>query len=79
MANYYQTDDRDDYFNSLDRSKRSPTTVSVIDPKGIMLFKSVQTWEVRQYYKDSYAKPGDNGKKVWRQKLTELGYTITKG
>jgi len=78
MANYFQTDDRDDYLSQFD-NKRAPTNVTVIDPIGNTIFKSVPTWKVRAYYKKMYCKPGENGKKVWREKLTELGFLIRKG
>lgn len=77
MAKYFQTDDRDDYFAQTDK-EYSVKTVSVFNPKGSKIFNSVQTRFVRDYYKNNYCNIGENGKRIWREKLTELGYRIIK-
>jgi len=76
VMKYFQTDDRDDYFDSLDKRKRKRLiSVSLVDKNGNLIFKEVKTHVLRKYYKDTYLKTG-NGKHIWREGLLKEGYNI---
>ncbi len=74
---YFQTDDRDDYFDSL-RSNNKPkkwSTLTVKDPSGKIILNHVMTYQVRKYIKGKYPEYG-NAKRVWRTALQSKGYTV---
>jgi len=73
---YFQTDDRDDYFETLGKKPRKRLiSVSLFDKKGNEIFKEVRTHVLRKYCKDNYVKIG-NAKHIWREKLIEYGYLV---
>lgn len=75
---YFQTDDRDDYFASLSPERKTPRVTSLTLSKGEkIILDKVRSFEIRYYYRNNHVTNGSNGKRVWRQKLIELGYTIT--
>lgn len=69
---YFQTDD----IPTTKESKPKPL-LKLTSPEGLVIFENVKSWPIRIYYKCKYAPIGSNGKRVWRQKLTDLGYKIT--
>ena len=73
---YFQTDDRDDYFASLEKTSRNRcTSVSLKSPSGKILLKEVPTHKVRTYVKKNYPEFG-NAKKIWRAAIQSKGYTV---
>lgn len=68
---YFQTDDAPSYHIANPRS-----LLKLISPNGVTILDGVQSRFIKDYYKANHAPIGCNGKKVWRQKLTELGYKI---
>lgn len=73
---YFQTDDRDDYFASLDtKSKNRITSVSLIDQKGKTVLSHVPTHKIRSYVRHNYPEFG-NAKKIWRAAIQSKGYTV---
>ena len=73
---YLQTDDRDDYFETLGKKpKRKYKSISLFyDGKEIL--NEVPYFKVREYCAKNYLKKGDKGKKIWRKKLEANGYTV---
>lgn len=48
------------------------------DKNGALIFSDVKSFKIREYYKNTYGiHIGSNGKKIWREELTKLGYTIS--
>lgn len=77
MANYFDTDGMWDYMSQFDKpATKKPTSLS-LRMNGKIILDKVRSWEIRKYYKEKHVIDGSNGKRVWRVKLQELGYTIT--
>lgn len=75
---YFQTDDRDDYFASLQKDRKpSATSLNLLDKNGNVVLKKVKYWKIRNYYKDKYIADGGNGKRIWKEELIKRGYQIT--
>ena len=73
---YFQTDDRDDYFESLEnKSTNRRTSVSLKDPKGKIILSKVPTHKIRDYVKKNYPEFG-NAKKIWRKSIESKGYKV---
>lgn len=73
---YFQTDDRDDYFDSLRTNKpKKYSTVTLLDPNKKVVLKEVQTHKIRAYVKKNFPEFG-NAKKIWRAAITSKGYTV---
>lgn len=69
------------YFQTDDIPVSPPTkprfNLILTSPAGKIIMKEVKSFKIRDYYKLNYGfKIGSNGKKIWREKLTELGYKI---
>lgn len=69
------------YFQTDDIPTSPPTkpryNLMLIDAKGKTLLKNVKHYKIRDYYKENYGKLiGSNGKRIWREELTKLGYTV---
>ncbi len=80
MANYFQTDDRDDYFASLSKDKK-PKVKPFYDiaKDGMIIHKSIPNYKCLSFTKtlvDKTRKQLQNNK--WMQYLIELGYSINK-
>jgi uncharacterized protein YnzC (UPF0291/DUF896 family) len=74
---YFQTDDRDDYFDSLrTNKKKNYSTITLISPDGNTVLNSVPMYKVRAYAKNNYLPKGQNGKRIWRQLLIDKGYKV---
>jgi hypothetical protein len=74
---YFQTDDRDDYFASLEngKSKNPCISVSLLDANGKIILSQVPTYRIRNFVKNTYPEFG-NARKVWRQAIQSKGYTV---
>lgn len=73
---YFQTDDRDDYFASLEtKNKNRITSVSLVDPNGKMILSHVPTHKIRSYVRKNYPEFG-NAKKIWRAAIESKGYNV---
>ena len=68
---YFQTDDIPIY-----PQRKPKPLLKLISPKGGIILTSVQSHSIRHYYKLNHAPAGCNGKRVWREELTKLGYKI---
>lgn len=68
---YFQTDDIPQSFATAPKS-----LLNLINPTKYIILQGVKSWEIRKYYKDFYAPLGSNGKRIWREELTKLGYKI---
>ena len=78
--NYLQTDDRDDYFNNLNKNKsntqRRIISITVLK-SGKKVFNNEKKYVVMKYFRDAYVKNGVTGwKKIWRTVARDNGYTI---
>jgi hypothetical protein len=78
--NYLQTDDRDDYFDSIGkkRKEREKHFYDLINKDGEKVLIGVSTFELRRYAKKHYIPYGTGAKKIWRKFLTDRGYIISK-
>lgn len=75
---YFQTDDRDDYFASLEKERKPcATSLNLLDKDGNTVLKNVKYWKIRNYYKETYIIDGGNGKRIWKDELIKRGYQIT--
>lgn len=76
--NYLQTDDRDDYFAQFEskKTKRRPVSFSLVDVNGKIILKEVPSFKIRLYAKQTYLKPGQSGKKIWRRLLESKSYKV---
>lgn len=74
---YFQTDDRNDYFESLRNKNPTDKKITLTNPLGVVIFEKMPSWKIRMYYKENHAPAGCNGKRIWREELKKLGYTIT--
>jgi len=73
---YFQTDDRDDYFDSFKTNKPNKTvSVTLLDPKGKVVLKEVPTHKIRTYVKKNYPEFG-NAKRIWRNAIQSKGYKV---
>lgn len=73
---YFQTDDRDDYFDSLEKKhKNKCTSVTLIDPNGKEVLTKVPTHKVRTFVKHNFPEFG-NAKKIWRAAIESKGYKV---
>lgn len=69
---YFQTDD----------IPQSPDTkprphLMLINPIGEVILSDVKSVRIREYFRDMYCKGiNRDSKKVWRESLTKLGYTV---
>jgi len=74
---YFQTDDRDDYFQSLERrTNPNPcTSLTLIDPNGKKVLTEVPSHKIRSFVKKNYPEFG-NAKKIWRAAIQSKGYTV---
>lgn len=71
---YFQADDIP---MSTDTNPRPH--LRLISPEGAIILSDVKSFKIREYYHQNYGiKIGCKGKKVWRDKLTNLGYKIEK-
>lgn len=70
---YFQTDDMPEYPHPNPKP-----LLRLISPSGAVIFNKVQSHELRSYYKNNHAPAGCNGKRIWREKLIELGYQVIK-
>ncbi len=77
---YFQTDDRDDYFASLSKDKKTRVKVFYdISKNDLVIHKSIPNYKCLSFTKtliDKTRKQLKNNK--WMQELINLGYTITK-
>lgn len=69
------------YFQTDDIPVSPPTkprlNLMLTSPSGKVLLKDVKSFKIRDYYKNNYGiKIGSNGKKIWRDELTKLGYKV---
>lgn len=67
---YFQTDDIPEYTHGKPKSN-----LNLISPSGDVILFDVKPYKIREYFKTTYCKVS-NGKKIWRDGLTKLGYTI---
>ena len=76
--NYLQTDDRDDYFDSIhkSKSKNRPIGYTLISPEGDEIFKEEPMFKLRTYCKKNYLPIGKGAKKIWREVLESKGYKV---
>ena len=51
--------------------------LTLISPTGNVILYNVKSFKIREYFKSTYCKVS-NGKKIWREGLTKLGYEIKK-
>jgi hypothetical protein len=73
---YFQTDDRDDYFNSLKTNNQNKTvSVTLLDPNKKVILTEVPTYKIRTFVKKNYPEFG-NAKKIWRKAIESKGYTV---
>ena len=65
--NYLQTDDRDDYFDSIhkSKSKNRPIGYTLISPEGDEIFKEEPMFKLRTYCKKNYLPIGADDNKNW--------------
>jgi uncharacterized protein YnzC (UPF0291/DUF896 family) len=76
---YLQTDDRDDYFDSISKTKRVKNnykSLTLIDPSGVAVFEEVIKDKLRKYLREKYLSEGQSGRKVWRKELESRGYKV---
>lgn len=80
MFNYYQTDDRDDYFATLGNNKvRKPTPLYNLTLNGELIFESVEQYRIKQFAKKKYNLTGKQVKYgLFKQYLIDDGYIIDK-
>ena len=73
---YFQTDDRDDYFASLEKSKaKRCISVTLLDTSGKRVLTDVPTYKIREFVKKNYPEFG-NAKKIWRAAIISKGYKV---
>ncbi len=73
---YFQTDDRDDYFASLEKNNtKRCISVTLLDPNGKRVLTDVPTHKIRSFVKKNYPEFG-NAKKIWRAAITSKGYKV---
>jgi hypothetical protein len=68
---YFQTDDIPQYPHGEPRS-----LLTLTNPIGEILLEAVKSHVIRAYFKDMYLNNQGNGKRIWREELTKLGYKI---
>ncbi len=73
---YFQTDDRDDYFASLEKSRGNKcTSVTLLDANSKAVLSEVPTHKIRAFVKKNYPEFG-NAKKIWRNAIESKGYKV---
>ena len=73
---YFQTDDRDDYFASLEKSNtKRCISLTLLDPNGKVVLTEVPSHKIRTFVKNNYPEFG-NAKKIWRAAIQSKGYTV---
>lgn len=72
--NYLQTDDRDDYFEQLGKSRRNKV-YSLIDENEEVIFNRVRKSALRSFAKKKFNLPS-GGKYIWREILQNNGYKV---
>lgn len=73
---YFQTDDRDDYFDSLRTNNPNKTiSVTLLDPNKKPILTDVPTHKIRTFVKNNFPEFG-NAKKIWRKAIESKGYTV---
>lgn len=79
MANYFQTDDRDDYLAQFG-SDKPPRAKSLYDITldGVTLLQSVMGYRGVTFCKTLVAKTRKELGGCWQEELTRLGYTVRK-
>jgi hypothetical protein len=75
--NYLQTDDRDDYFKSLQGKESKPRTIlNLINPKGEIV-KTGNGGTLNTYIRKEFNLPESKVRKgKWRKYILEKGFTI---
>ena len=77
MANYFDTDGMWDYNERFATPPSTKPTSLTLRKDGKIILDKVPSHKIRKYYKEHHITDGSSPRRVWRNKLIELGYTIT--
>lgn len=77
MANYFQTDDRDDFFESLSKNKKErKKDLFTIQYDGTIILKDVRSYKGVTFTKTLINKTRKELGNTWKEELQNLGYSI---
>lgn len=79
MANYFQTDDRDDYFNQFSSNKvRKPKSVYNISINNTIILTSILSYKGVTFTKTLINKTRRELRFCWKEELERLNYKVEK-